>query len=79
MSTTKSRTKRSPARLTSTHRRERRPQKLQLTPGSGHTDWTCPVCRARGTVQHLATADEPTVMSLAREQHAIKQPSCEVR
>ena len=47
--------------------------------GSGHTDWKCPVCHARGTVQHPAGADEVTIMGLAREQHAIKQPSCEVR
>jgi hypothetical protein len=79
MSATKSRTKRSPGRVTSARRRQRRPQTLQFTAGSGHTDWTCPVCRARGTVQHPAAMDEATVVTLAREQHAIKQPSCEVR
>jgi hypothetical protein len=30
-------------------------------------------------VQHPAAMDEATVVTLAREQHAIKQPSCEVR
>ena len=78
MSATKSRTKRSPGRVTSTRRRQLRVPSLQLTPGSGHSDWTCPVCRARGTVQHPAGADAAMVIGLAREQHSIKQPGCEV-
>jgi hypothetical protein len=79
MSATKSRTKRSAARTASPQRRRAQPRTLQFTPGSGHTDWTCPVCRARGTVQHPASVDQATIVSLAREQHAVKQPSCEVR
>lgn len=78
MSATKSRTKRSPARVTSARRRQPRAPSLQLTAGSGHTDWTCPVCRARGTVQHAAGADDAMVLGLVREQHSVKQPSCGV-
>lgn len=78
MSATKSRTKRSSARVSGAQRRLRRAPSLQLTPGSGHTDWTCPVCRARGTVQHVAGADQSAIVELVREQHAIKQPGCEV-
>ena len=79
MSTTRNRTKRSPGRVTSPRRRQPRAPELQLSPGSGHTDWTCPVCRARGTVQHPTAADESAIRSLVREQHSIKQPSCDVR
>lgn len=79
MSTTKSRTRRSSSGVTNARRRQPQPPSLQLTTAAGHTDWTCPVCRARGTVQHFAGADQAAIVALAREQHAIKQPSCEIQ
>jgi hypothetical protein len=49
---------------------------LQMTSNERHTDWTCPVCRAVGTVDHAAGSSGDAILELVRGQHAIKQPKC---
>ena len=59
-------------------RRAQRPRPaLDISPSPGHADWTCRVCRARGTVQFPAGTTSEEISTRVREQHAIKQPSCE--
>lgn len=50
---------------------------LDISPSSGHADWTCRVCRARGTVQYPADTASEDILARVREQHAVKQPSCD--
>jgi hypothetical protein len=47
-----------------------------MTITARQTDWTCPACYARGTVEHQADATGADVLDLVRASHAIKQPSC---
>ena len=49
---------------------------LQMTSSERHTHWTCPVCRAVGSVDHAAGSSGEAISALVREQHAIKQPNC---
>jgi hypothetical protein len=49
---------------------------LQMTSSERHTHWTCPVCRAVGTVDHAAGSSDEAILALVRQQHAIKQPNC---
>lgn len=51
---------------------------LQMTSSERHTNWTCPVCRAVGTVDHAAGSSGDAISELVRGQHAIKQPNCGV-
>lgn len=55
----------------------RRPA-LQMISNERHTNWTCPVCRAVGTVDHAAGSSGDAIADLVRAQHAIKQPNCGV-
>lgn len=60
------------------HRRVPAPRPaLDISPSPGHADWTCRVCRARGTVQYPAETPSDQILARVREQHAIKQPSCD--
>lgn len=74
--------KKSQSRHKKTTKRPRRaPAKsptLQMTLSPGHTDWTCPVCRAVGTVQHVTDIGAEEILALARMHHATKQPTCRV-
>lgn len=49
---------------------------LQVTSSERHTHWTCPVCRAVGTVDHATGSIGEAISALVRQQHAIKQPNC---
>jgi hypothetical protein len=47
-----------------------------MTPSPRQTDWECPLCRARGSVDHPDESSTEAIMALVRAHHAIKQPSC---
>lgn len=51
---------------------------LQMTMNARQTDWTCPVCYARGTFEYPVDATSDAVLDLVRASHAIKQPTCVV-
>jgi hypothetical protein len=71
-----------PSRPKRTAKRARRAQApiptLQMTVNARQTDWTCPNCFARGSVEHPADSATVAILELVRAHHAIKQPSCSV-
>jgi hypothetical protein len=68
-----------PKRTASRARREPAPiPTLQMTVNARQTDWTCPSCFARGSVEHPADAATVAILELVRAHHSIKQPGCSV-
>jgi hypothetical protein len=71
-----------PSRPKRTAKRARRAQAsiptLQMTVNARQTDWTCPSCFARGSVEHPADSATDGILELVRVHHSIKQPSCSV-
>ena len=51
---------------------------LQMTLSARQTDWTCPGCRACGSVDHPDDSTTDAILALVRVHHSIKQPSCRV-
>jgi hypothetical protein len=49
-----------------------------MTVNARQTDWTCPNCFARGSVEHPVDAAAVAILELVRAHHSIKQPSCSV-
>lgn len=43
---------------------------------SDRTEWTCPTCRAVGSIEHAPKAASVTILALVKTAHAIKQPRC---
>jgi hypothetical protein len=49
---------------------------LQMAVNERHTDWTCPVCRAVGAIDHAGGSSRDAILEIVRKQHSIKQPNC---
>jgi hypothetical protein len=49
---------------------------LQTTVNPRQTDWTCPICYARGSVDHPVDTETVAILELVRVHHATKQPHC---
>jgi hypothetical protein len=72
--------KRHPTRRKTAAKRARRAQDqtptLRMTMTPRQTEWTCPVCYARGSVEHPVDSATEAIADLVRANHATKQPTC---
>jgi hypothetical protein len=50
---------------------------LQMASSARQTDWTCPTCRAIGSVDHPDGSTHDEILTLVRAHHSVQQPSCQ--
>jgi hypothetical protein len=65
-----------PTRPKTAARRRAQTPTLRLTVTPRQTEWTCPVCYARGSVEHPVDTPTDAIGDLVRANHATKQPTC---
>jgi hypothetical protein len=68
MTTNKKGRTRAAATVGRSRRGKARKPALQVTSSERHTHWTCPVCRAIGTVDHAAGSSGDAISALRRTE-----------